>query len=65
MWFLSKNLQANKITCYSFPPPLFFILIFFPEIMVPFPSLDILPNNINEKMILLPLFLFSTLYSSP
>ena len=50
-------------------PSFFFFLIFFPKICVPFPltQLYILPNSLNiiGKMILLPLSLFSMLYSSP
>ena len=53
---------------YSSPTPFFRILIFFPKISVPFPSspLDNLPCSLNiiEQMILLPLTLFYTWYSS-
>ena len=57
-----------RINPQKIPTPIFKILIFYPEISVPFPfsTLDILLKSLNiiGKMKFVPLFLFSTLYSS-
>ena len=68
--FHSEKAGVYKVPYYLifFPIPIFKILIFFPKISVPFPSfpLDNVPYSLNiiEQMILLPLTLFSTWYSS-
>ena len=68
---LGAGLYKVQYNLIVYPPPNCFlkILIFFPKTYLPFPSspLDILPRSLNiiGKMILLPLSISFTVYSSP